>query len=178
MGDMDERQAHLGLDALELELHLAAQLEVERTERLVEQEYRRSVDDGTRQRHTLLLTSRQLGRLALGHLLELDQLEGVGDLGVNVLDPASLEPEAHVLLDVHVREQRVVLEHRVHRTAVRLLVGDVRVADADPAGSGRLKTGDHSQRRGLAAAGRAEQGEERTLRHLQAQVVHSGEIAE
>jgi hypothetical protein len=45
VGDVDEGQTHLGLDALELELHLPAQLEVERAERLVEQEHLGAVDD-------------------------------------------------------------------------------------------------------------------------------------
>ena len=39
---VDERDADLGLDALELELHLPAQLEVERAERLVEQQHARA----------------------------------------------------------------------------------------------------------------------------------------
>ena len=46
VGDVDERQTDLGLDPLELHLHLPTQLEVERTERLVEQQHRRPVDDG------------------------------------------------------------------------------------------------------------------------------------
>ena len=38
VGDVDERDAELTLDALELELHDVAQFEVQRTERLVEQQ--------------------------------------------------------------------------------------------------------------------------------------------
>ena len=40
--DVDERDADLALDAHQLELHLLAELEVERAERLVEQEHRRA----------------------------------------------------------------------------------------------------------------------------------------
>ena len=39
VGDVDEREADLGLDPLELDLHRAAQLEVERAQRLVEQQH-------------------------------------------------------------------------------------------------------------------------------------------
>ena len=45
VGDVDERDAHLALDALELELHRLAELEVERAEGLVEQEDARLVDE-------------------------------------------------------------------------------------------------------------------------------------
>ena len=40
VGDEDERDADLALNALELDLHRLAQLEVERRERLVEQQHR------------------------------------------------------------------------------------------------------------------------------------------
>ena len=42
VGDEDERDADLALDALELDLHRLAQLEVERGERLVEQQRARA----------------------------------------------------------------------------------------------------------------------------------------
>ena len=63
--DVHEREADLGLDALELHLHLPAQLEVEGAERLVEQQHRRPVDDGAGQRDALLLAAGQLRRLAV-----------------------------------------------------------------------------------------------------------------
>jgi hypothetical protein len=69
--------------------------------------------------HSLLLAARELGRLALGQVLELDELQSVGGLGVDVLDAAALEAEGDVLLDVQVREEGVVLEHRVDRTLGR-----------------------------------------------------------
>ena len=54
----------LGLDALELDLHLAAQLEVERAERLVEQQHLGVVDQGAGQGDALLLPAGELGGLA------------------------------------------------------------------------------------------------------------------
>ena len=47
----------LVLDTLELELHLLAKFQVERAERLVEEEDARAVDERTGQRHTLLLAA-------------------------------------------------------------------------------------------------------------------------
>ena len=46
VGDVDERDADLALDAHQLELHLLAELEVEGAERFVEQEHGRLVHQG------------------------------------------------------------------------------------------------------------------------------------
>ena len=70
--DVDEGRAELGLDPLELELHLLAELHVERAERLVEQQCRGLVDESPRQRDTLLLTSRKLTGSAALQTFELD----------------------------------------------------------------------------------------------------------
>ncbi len=63
VGHVDEGDPDLLLDALELDLHLLAQLEVERTERLVEEQHRGLVDQGARQGDALRLATRDLGRL-------------------------------------------------------------------------------------------------------------------
>ncbi len=61
VGDEDEGDADLALDALQLDLHLLAQLEVERPERLVEQEHPWVVDQCARERDALLLARRKAG---------------------------------------------------------------------------------------------------------------------
>ena len=70
----------LGLDPLELELHLPAQLEVEGAERLVEQQHLGPVDQRPGQRDPLLLAAGELVRLAAGQLRRAHQLEHVADL--------------------------------------------------------------------------------------------------
>ena len=75
MRDVDERDPDLVLDALELELHLLAELEVERAERLVEQQHARVVDERARERDALLLPARELARLAALAAREVDELE-------------------------------------------------------------------------------------------------------
>ena len=57
-------------------------------------------------------------------------------------------------------EQRVVLEHHVHRALVGSVARDVPPAQLDPAPGRRFEPADHPQRGGLAAAARAEQREE------------------
>ena len=57
MRHVDERDADLALDAEQLQLHLLAELQVERAERLIEQEYLWLVDDRPGQRDALALTT-------------------------------------------------------------------------------------------------------------------------
>ena len=71
--DVDERDPELLLDPLQLDLQLLAELEVERAERLVEEERLRPVDDRARERDPLALAARELGRLAAAVLLELHE---------------------------------------------------------------------------------------------------------
>ena len=52
------------LDPLQLELHLLAQLQVERAERLVEQQHLRPVDERAGERDPLLLAAGELARAA------------------------------------------------------------------------------------------------------------------
>ena len=66
----DEGDAEVALDLLQLDLHLLAELEVERAERLVEQQHLRLDDGGARERDALPLPARELRGLAGGHLLE------------------------------------------------------------------------------------------------------------
>jgi hypothetical protein len=60
VGHVHERDPDLDLDALELDLELPSELEVQGAQRLIEQEHGRAVDQGTRQRHPLLLPAGQL----------------------------------------------------------------------------------------------------------------------
>ena len=57
MRDVDEGDRDVVLDQLQLELHLLAQLEIERAERLVEEQNARAVDERAGQGDTLLLAA-------------------------------------------------------------------------------------------------------------------------
>jgi hypothetical protein len=109
----------------------------------------------------LLLPAREGGGAALGEMVELDQAQRFVRLAHGVVDPPALEAERDVLEDRHVREERIRLEHGVDGSLVGLRRRDVLPADEDPAGGRLLEPCDESQRRGLPAARRAEQCEER-----------------
>jgi hypothetical protein len=55
VGHVQERDPDLALNPLQLHLHLLAQLQVERAERLVQQQHGGPVDERPRERHALLL---------------------------------------------------------------------------------------------------------------------------
>ena len=58
--DVDERRAEVRLQLLQLDLHVLAQLEVERAERLVEQQQRGLEHEAARDRDALLLPAGEL----------------------------------------------------------------------------------------------------------------------
>ena len=81
-------------------------------------------------------------------------------VALGLLHALHAQPELDVLRHVLVREQGVRLEHHAESAVARLdIVGQAPV-DADFAGGRVLEAGDHAQRRGLAAAGRADEHHE------------------
>ncbi len=154
VGDVDERDADLALDPLELDLHRLAELEVERAERLVQEQRPGVVDQGSRERDPLLLAARHLTRAPLLTADEIDDLQHLAHPPLDLLVGYAPAPEAerHVLPDVHVREERVGLEDHVHVALVRRYVGDVLPLQPYGAPRGVLEPGDHPHGGGLAAA--------------------------
>ncbi len=162
VGDEDEGDPGLVLQALQLDLHFLAQLQVQRRQRLVEQQHLGPAGQRAGQGDALLLATGQLVGAALADLRQLHQVEHAAHRGVDLAARAALhlQAEADVLGDAHVREQRITLEHRVDRAAERRQAFHAFAIEADAAGAGLFETGDEAEEGGLAAAGRAEEGEE------------------
>ena len=180
MRDVDERDADLVLDPLQLELHLLAQLQVERAERLVEQEHTRAVDERAGERDALLLAAGELPRLAAAESLQPDERQHLVDAAraPAAVDALAPEPKGDVLEDRQMREERVALEDGVHVALVRRQPDDVTVAELDRALVRLLEAADHPQRRRLAAAGRPEQREEGAGRDLERDAVDGDDVVE
>jgi len=73
--DHDTGHAHLAQDVDELDLRALAQFFVQRPERLVEQQQLGPLGQTARERHALLLSARELVRLALGVGPQLHEVE-------------------------------------------------------------------------------------------------------
>ena len=179
VGDVDERRPERRVQLAQLDLHVLAQLAVERPERLVEQQHARAVHERARERDALLHAARELGRAVVGHVREAHQLEHLGDTAAALVaaDALAPQPVADVALDVHVREQGVALEDRVDVAPVGRHVDDVAARDLDAAAVGADEAADDPHRRRLAAAARPEHGEELAGADLERQVVERHRLA-
>ena len=95
-----------------------------------------------------------------------------------LLLPAEIfEAKGDVLLQRHVREQRIVLEDGVDAAPVRRQSLDIGAAQTNFARCRLLEAGDHPQKRCLAAAGGAEHGEEFVLVDIEADRLQGLEMA-
>ena len=178
--DVDERDADAALEALQFQLHLLAELEVERAERLVEQQHARTVDERTRERHALPLSAGKLRRLAVVQTREPHEFEHLAGTPppLGLRDLADHQGVLDVLADAHVREQRVVLEDGRDVAGVRRRARDVVAVDLDAAAGRLLESGDQAQAGGLARTGRTEHGEELAVRDLERDLADGEHVAE
>ena len=176
---VDERNAELLLDPLQLDLELLAELEIEGAERLVEQQRLRPVHERTGERDTLSLSARELRRLPVPEPFQPHERQDV--LGAaSALRSRHLlhaQPVLDVLLHGHVREEGVVLKDRVDVARVRGKSRHVFAAELDRAFVRPLEPGDHAQRRRLARARRAEHREELAATDLEIDPVDGGHVA-
>ena len=85
MGDEHEGRADLAVDARQLDLHLLAKLEVERAERLVEQQDGGPLGQRPGEGDPLRLTARQLPGVPILHAGQADQLEVLVDATCDLL---------------------------------------------------------------------------------------------
>ena len=165
VGNEQGGQAEALLQGADFDSDLGAQAGIEVGEWLVEQEYAGVDHEGAGQCHALLLAARHLGDAAVGIAVEPHQPQRLGDTGValGLRHPAHFQAEADIFGHRHVREQRVALEHHAGIAGIGRRPRDIGAADQDAPGGRRDEPGDHPQRRGFAAAGRAEQGDQLAL---------------
>jgi len=145
--DENESDADIALQADEFDLHLLAQFRIERAERLVEEQQARPVHERARERHALLLPAREFVRIAFHFVFEVHLGERLAHFRLDLVRVLfrHLERKRDVLRDAHVREQRIALEHSVHRALFRGLVGQVLAFEQYAARVGRVESRDHAQ---------------------------------
>ncbi len=152
---------------------LILQRRVEVGQRLVEQEHRRLAHDGAADGDALALPAGEVARPPVEIGGELQRLRGAAhaavDLGLVRLGEA--QAEGHVLVDAHVRIERVGLEHHGDVALGRRHVVDLAPADRDLAGGDLLQPGDQAQQGRLAAARGTDEDDELAVLHLEIDVV-------
>ncbi len=176
VGDEDRRDAQGLLDLLQALAQLRADLDVERAERLVEQQHPGPVRERPRERHALLLAARELALVAVAEPAQADEVEQLFAplAALGLLHAADAQAELDVARHRHVPEDRVVLEDEPHVALLRREVRDVAARDVDRPLVRQHEPRDHAQERALAAARGAEQHEELAGLDLEADAVHRG----
>src|SRR5262249_4940053 len=177
VGHVHERDPDLSLQLLQLDLELPPQLGVQGAERFIEQQDGRLEHERPGKRDALLLAAGELARLAAREARQLDELKRLPDAARDLVlrHPRAPEAKRDVVEDAQVREQGVALEDRVDRALARRRAHDVLAVEQDLAGRRLLESGDHPQRRRLAASRGPEQREEPARRYLQVDRVDCGE---
>ena len=156
-----------------------AELRIDGRKRLIEQEHLRLGHDRAGERRALLLAAgkaRGVGALFAG---ELDHGDGLGHLLVDhvLRGLLHLEAEGDVLLDRHVGEQAVLLEHHADVALARRHVGDILAVEDDGALGDLLQARKAAQQGGFAAAGGAKQRHKVTLLDTEIDVIEDGVVA-
>ncbi len=159
----------------------AAQGRVECGEGLVEEDDVGLGGQRPRDGDALLLAAGQLRGHPVAGVREADEREEVLDAFAAAAArgrAATGHAERDVLRDGQVREERALLRDDAHAAALGRHPGapgdDDAPTDADFAGVGGLEPGDDAQKRGLAAAGVAEERGERARRDVQVHAAQDG----
>ena len=174
VGDVDEGGVDAGAQLDDLRTHLVTQLCIEVGQRLVHQQNLRITHDGAADGDTLTLTAGQRLRLAVEVFGDAENLGGLVDLLLDLLlgDLLELQGEGHIFKHGHVRIQCIVLENHCNVSVLGRNVVDQTVADVQFALGDLLEAGDHTQGRGLAAAGRADQNDKFTILDVQRELLN------
>ena len=175
MSNINKGDVHLTLQALELQLHLLAELEVQCTQRLVQQQDLRLIDQTAGNGNTLLLAAGHLADAAALKALQADHLQHIAHLAADGLFVHLLQAQAkgHILKHVQVREQRVLLEHGIHRTLIGGHTSNILALQQHLTRVGFQEACDQAQGGGLAAAGRTQQRYELFVMDVQVQPIQN-----
>src|SRR5690606_27718878 len=110
-----------------------------------------------------------LARQAVEQLADLQDIGHLAGAAVALLYrlAANLQWVGDVVGEVHVRVERIILEHHGDLAILGVEVGDVLATDQDLARGRVLEPRNHPQRSGLAAAGGAEEADELAVADLE-----------
>ena len=167
------------VDLLQLDLHVLAQLFVERAERFIHQHERWLEHQGARQRDALLLSARKLRRLAILELLQSHHFERALDARPNIglWRLPHRERKGDVVFDAHMGEERVVLENHADIAFIRRKPIDRLAGEGDHALARPFEPGQHVQGCRLAGTGWTEECQEFAAPNGQVQPFDGLEVA-
>ena len=153
---------------------------VQSRQRLIQQEQAWRGGQCARQRHPLLLTARQLGRVLVAMADQSHQLHQITNAGIDAAGYRTLvlHAKGDVLRAGHVGEQCVGLEHDAEVAPRGRQLADVAPVLNDLPGRLQRQPGDAAQQRGLAAARGSEQADKFAPGDVKRHLVKRFETAE
>ena len=174
MGHIYKSNAHLLLDAFQLDLHILAQLQIQCAQGLIQKQHLGPVDQCSGDGHPLLLAAGKSVRPAVFKALQTDNLQHLqhalpnlllGDLQgllriFRVLAPLHPQSKGDVLKHVQVGKQGVFLEYGVDLPLIGRNVINPHTVKEDVSRRWCREAANHPQRGGLAAPAGPKQCEE------------------
>ena len=155
MRDIDKSDPQLLLQTFQFQLHLPAQLQIQCSQRFIQQQYFRLIDHRSGNGNALLLSAGELVRHTFFVLFQLYQakrtLHPLCDLRLR--DFADLQSIAYVIRHVHMRKQGIILKYRINIPLVGFPIRNIVALQDHLPAIRQFQTRNDPQRRGLAAAG-------------------------
>ena len=173
----DENKGDPGglLNLLQFLLHILAQLQVQRTQRLVQKQNLGFIHQRPGNGDTLLLTAGQAGNTTVGKAGEHDHIQHFFNLFLDFLLGNLPFPQGkgNVFKYIQVGEQGVFLEHRIDIALMGRHIVDAFSHKNNVALIRVGKAADNPQRSGLSAAGGTEKGNKFVIVDIQTDIVQN-----
>ena len=159
MRDENKSNAGFAVDSDEFVTHRAAEFQIQRAERFVEEQNFGLINNRAGDSDTLLLPAAEFGNVVIFVAFEVDELERVLDFAGDVVSglTGDFRTEGDIFGNVHVREQGIFLEDGVNRSSVGRHGGNVLAVKNNLPRIRRFETADNSEQSRFPAAGGAEQ---------------------
>ena len=157
----DKGDARSLLDLLELDLHILAQLEVKRAQRLIQKKNLRMVCQRTGNGDALLLATGQAIDIAVRKAIQIDHIQHVLHGRFDFLFTFAMDPHSkrHIVINIQMREQRILLENGVDLALVRWNIVDFLAIEKNIALVRMNEAADNPQGSGLSTSRRTKQGD-------------------
>src|SRR5579883_43074 len=178
--DVDRRRAKALVELDQLGAGAHPKLHVEVRERLVHEKDRRISDDRAPEGDALALAAAQLFRSPLQQVGDAEELRHLAHalFQLGLRNAPKLERVREVVVNVHMRIERVALKHHRDVAIFGRQVVDHPIADVDLAGRRLLESRDHAQRGGFSRSGWADHDEKLAVVDFQIDLAQREDVAE
>ena len=140
---------------LQLHLHILTHLQVQCSQRFIQQQHFRLIHNGTGNCYTLLLSSRQRIHITIFVIRHSHHLQRSLHflLHFSLRHLLQFQTESNVIIHIQMRKQRIFLKHGIHRSLVRRCLRNFLSGYTYFSLRSSLKTSYQSQQRSLSTSG-------------------------